>query len=152
MSHLSPAKTRRPPLHHDELSACFLPSYSTPKWIKYPPTNSRKTKPRKGWEQWQLTWKIPRHKHRCEDCALWGRESRDNKQHHSLQKGAGLTHGEHSASDAKQRYPSAILECPSVSRIHTCGCWTWHGTTQSPAFPEQWLEARQDCLGNLQWH
>jgi len=101
ISHWSPAKTEQPPSHHNGRWACFLPSCSTPRWWKHPLTHPCKTKPRKRWGQQELTWKIPRHKHRCEDRTLWGRESRDNRQRCSLLKGAGVLHGEHGAAGAK---------------------------------------------------
>lgn len=79
----------------------FSPPTQPPNGYNIPPHTNTHTKPREGWEEWELTWKIPRHKHCCEDCTLWGKERKGNRQHHSLQKAAALTQGEHSVSGTK---------------------------------------------------
>ena len=151
ISHWSPAKAKQPPLNHDKLWACFLPSYSTPKWLKYPLTHTKQNQERDGNsenspEKFRDTSIVVR----IAPCGEEKAGITDSVTH--FRKGLGW-HVENTAWQVpKQRYPNATLESPSVSRIPTCGCWTWYGTAQSPAFLEQQLEVRQDSLGNLKWH
>lgn len=143
----SPTKATWSLLHQDKLWARFLQPYSTTERFKHPTTHTNQNE-KKEWKQWKFTWKIPRHKHRCEDCTLWGRKSRDNRQCHSPQEGAYSWRTEWIRYQSRGILMLLRKALGSPARY----CWTWHEIAQSclsRAAARGWAGY---SLGDLKWH